>query len=225
MKFISWLKSLFDKKKDAPVLDLSAINKVALKEAEKVSGVTDIKLGKPFDPLNDIPSLKQIANDLCNAAFEYVGVREHGYNKGPEVELFQRFTDGKAQGESWCMAFVQFIVGKVCAKYGIKTPLYPSEHCNTVYQKTLTTYLSQVWEKGFAFIMRNPKDNSGHTGICDEAHMAIEGNTSIAGSTDGDGVYFRMRSPKGSILKPMRGYINLPLMIQDAIKAARAKAA
>lgn len=217
MNLFAWLQSLFQPKKKSTEITQLPVSAKSVPPAATAAPV--------FNPLKDIPSLSQLASDLIDAGLKYVGVREHGYNKGPEVELFQRFVDGKAQGESWCMAFVQFIVGQVCAKYGIKTPLYPSEHCNTVYSKTAAKYLEQAWGVGFAFIMRNPADNSGHTGICAPGNMAVEGNTSVAGSTDGDGVYYRLRSPKGSATKPMRGYINLPLMIQDAIKEARQKVA
>ena len=40
---------------------------------------------------------------LIEVATKYIGIKEAtNHNDGPEVEMFQKAVDGKAQGESWC---------------------------------------------------------------------------------------------------------------------------
>lgn len=168
--------------------------------------------------------LTHIANTLVWEARKYVGVREVGDpNHGPEVELFQKFVDGKAHGESWCMSFVQFVVGEVCRQYGVKTPLYPSELCQSVYNNAAGRYLRKEPGAGYVFIHQNRRvPYKGHTGICTGAgrvgiFQTIEGNTNGAGSSDGDGVYEKWRYTKGNVVNRMRGFIDVPLMIYDIV--------
>lgn len=172
-----------------------------------------------------VPTRREIANRIIAEATKYIGVREiGGPNQGPEVELFQSFVDGKAQGESWCMAFVQFVVGEVCKYYGVKTPLHSSELCQSVYNNTGLAYRSSSPGAGYVFIHQNRKVSyKGHTGVCTgEARVGIfktiEGNTNGAGSSDGDGVYSKWRYTKGNASNKVRGFIDVPRMIQDAIE-------
>lgn len=64
---------------------------------------------------------EDVGKMLIAEAMSYIGVRELGANKGAWVEEFQRAVDDKAISESWCMAFAQYVCGKVCKKLGIKT--------------------------------------------------------------------------------------------------------
>jgi len=65
-----------------------------------------------------------------------VGVREKsGRNDGPIVELIQE-TIGRAQGEFWCMSYVQSCLAYAEVKTGIDSPIFASEHCMTVWNKT-----------------------------------------------------------------------------------------
>lgn len=172
-----------------------------------------------------IPSIKEIENRIIATASIYVGVREvGGFNKGPDVEMFQKFVDGKAEGESWCMSFVQFVVGQVCKHYGIQTVLYPSENCQQVYTGALSFHRATIPGPGFVFIQQSRKTAwKGHTGICTGGSVggvfpSIEGNTNGAGAREGDGVYKKYRYTMGNTSSKMRGFLNVPRMIQDAIE-------
>lgn len=172
-----------------------------------------------------VPSRHEIANRLIAEATKYVGVREvGGPNKGPDVEMFQRYTDGKAVGESWCMAFMRYVVGQVCSHYGIQNVLYPSELCQSVYNKAPRLYKLSSPVPGAVFIHQSRTSAwRGHTGLCTGTSTAgvfpsIEGNTNGAGSSDGDGVYKKYRFTKGNAFSKMRGFIDVPSMIQDAIE-------
>lgn len=172
-----------------------------------------------------VPSRQEIANRLIAEATKYVGVREiGGPNKGPEVELFQKYTDGKAVGESWCMAFMQFVVGHVCEHYGINNVLYPSELCQSVFNAAPRPYRLASPEPGAVFIHQSRTSAwRGHTGLCLASAKAgvfpaIEGNTNVQGSREGDGVYKKYRFTKGNAFSKMRGFIDVPTMIQDAVE-------
>lgn len=173
-------------------------------------------------------SKEQIAKDIINLANSQVGVREVGFNSGKEVESYQKAVDNKAMREAWCMAFVQWVIKKVCAQYGIKTVLYPSENCQQVYIHTMPRYQSSVPVVGGAFIHQSRTVSyKGHTGIVTGkaragVFPATEGNTNKAGSSEGDGVYKKYRYTAGNATKRMRGYIDIPQMIYDEIQKNQA---
>ena len=173
-------------------------------------------------PPNDIASM------LISRANSQVGVRESGdNNKGKEVEEFQKVVDGKAQGEAWCMAFMQWVSKKTCDQLNVKNPLYPTEHCYTLWNNTPEKYRLSKPKKGAVMIQvtKTKGKYNGHTGICTGGFHAdgknfstIEGNTNGAGSSEGDGVYKKTRSIDGSSSMTVKGFVDLPRMIEDLMK-------
>lgn len=142
---------------------------------------------------------------LVDEARKWVGVREAGWNKGKEVEEFQKAVDGKAQQEAWCMAFMFYCIKQVEKLSGRKSWLHPSEHCLTVWTKSPREARIAHPEIGSLCIWQyyNSKGvptGSGHTGlvidvISDNAFSTIEGNTGAGTGVvrEGDGVYERRR--------------------------------
>jgi uncharacterized protein YijF (DUF1287 family) len=140
------------------------------------------------------------------------GVREDsskGPNRGQLVEKFQKAVDGKAQGEPWCAAFVQYLLKEVDGM-----PLHRGEPAH-VLPKTEAT--QPLWntsplytrtdkpEVGSVVVWR--KDSgSGHCGIVVEVTpsltqgdlLTIEGNTGTGDQREGDGVCLKRRA-KGQI--------------------------
>lgn len=158
---------------------------------------------------------------------KWLWVREHGSNRGEEIEMFQREVDGKAKGEPWCLSFVQFCVNQVdrdyLKKYG-KDPLpnwlYPTEHCLTLWNKTDvssritddlypgTILIWQYWENG-------RQTSRGHVGVIIEAlsefdFLTVEGNTADRKSVvrEGDGVYMMKRTVSMSGNFRLKGFIS-----------------
>lgn len=151
---------------------------------------------------------------LLAEADKWVGVSEKGGdNKGPEVEMFQKAVDGKAQGEPWCLAFVQYCVKKVDARFeaengGPNPPdvLAQTEHVKTLWINTpkearLADPISGclvIWEHWDA---KGPTGR-GHVGIVDQINdktmTTFEGNTGPGTEVEreGDGVYKKTRSRK-----------------------------
>lgn len=151
---------------------------------------------------------------------------EVGENKGQVVEGFQKAVDGKAQGEPWCMAFVQFCLKQVDALARTMdwvTPpdggnlLFHSESCWETWTRSPDFCRSYHPFPGAIAIWRNVNNTSGHTGIVTklgakegEFHT-IEGNTSdssLADQREGDGVFMKLR--KGHLSSSLRlmGFLN-----------------
>lgn len=170
---------------------------------------------------------------LVKEAEKWVGVKERGHNKGPEVEMFQKEVDGKAQGEPWCMSFVQFCINQVDRDFKKTYPdanrypnwLYKTEHCLNCWNRTATeARINHDLHPGSVIIWQHFKNNkatsAGHVGIIRKVLAngdveTIEGNTKHrSGSVvrEGDGVFIMKRrlSYSGSFrikgfLKPWDG--------------------
>jgi hypothetical protein len=144
-----------------------------------------------------------------------VGVKESGGdNHGPRVEEYQKAVDNIAHGESWCMAFVQWAIKQVEAEFGIKSVLFKSEHCLTVWNKTPASARLATPIPGAVIIWRHGDTTNGHTGIVTSVTAnnvgTVEGNTSDGKGVNrnGDGVYARIRSRVGSGAMQVVGWIN-----------------
>lgn len=137
------------------------------------------------------------------AAESCVGIRENGgSNKGPMVELIQK-TIGRAEGEPWCMSFVQTCLAYAELKTGVKSPVIPSEHCRTTWTATAKSLRVKARPGRYAIVVWGYEGkSSGHVGIVLEAayrnnvgttFTTVEGNTNGRGEREGDGVYFKTR--------------------------------
>lgn len=142
------------------------------------------------------------AEQLIAEAMRWVGIREKGENKGPEIEMFQKAVDGHASGQSWCMCFVQYCLLKVGDSAILK-----SSHCLNVWNNSPKELRLSKPQPGAVMIWRKKRSSAGHTGIVvevldDTKVVTIEGNTgpmSIV-NREGDGVYRKVRS-----IRPVTG--------------------
>jgi len=192
--------------------DFGNYTEKAVKTAEQklhipVDGVItegDLNLIKEYKAPVMVPSEPSPSTDsnlaLIVEAKKWVGVHEQGgNNKGKEVEIFQKAVDGQSSGEAWCMAFVQYCIKQTEATLGIKSKIYRSEHCLTVWGKSPTTMRLTKPEVGCVVIWQHGTTSSGHTGFVTGVDangnlLTIEGNTNGAGSRDGDGVFSKTRN-------------------------------
>jgi hypothetical protein len=160
--------------------------------------------------------MSQLHESLVTEARKWVGVKEAtGHNDGVEVEKFQKAVDGKAQGESWCMAFVQFCLQQVEAAEQVRTNVFSSEHCLTVWNKTPVEHRSETPAAGYIVIWQHGDTTQGHTGIVTgvvnaNTFSTIEGNTGSGAGVirDGDGVYNRSRELTGAGTMKVVGFLN-----------------
>ncbi|MDQ7949495.1 MAG: peptidoglycan-binding protein [Pedobacter sp.] len=121
-----------------------------------------------------------------------LGVRElTGRNDGLAVEAYLRYT-GLGKGNPWCAAFVSWVY----AQGGFARPrtawspaLFPQNRC-----------VKQIG-KGLVYgLYDGHKGRIAHCGIATNGDgdwvVGIEGNTNLAGSAEGDGVYLKRRHRK-----------------------------
>ena len=160
--------------------------------------------------------MSNLHDALIEEAKKWIGVKEAtNHNDGKEVEMFQKAVDGKAQGESWCMAFVQFCLQQVEASQQTRTNMFSSEHCLTVWNKTDIGMRRTTPQPGFVAIWQHGDTTNGHTGIVTEVlengqFATIEGNTGDGAGVvrDGDGVYRRTRNLAGAGAMKVVGFID-----------------
>lgn len=153
---------------------------------------------------------------LIEVAKKYIGVKESGGdNKGKEVEMFQKAVDGKAQGEAWCMAFVQFCINEVEKSDNVKSKVFESEHVMTVWNKTPKEQRLDKPEVGCIILWNFVGTSSGHAGFVEFVGKTkvdtIEGNTGDGAGIvrEGDGVYLRKRSQTGDAKMKVVGYLKV----------------
>ena len=160
---------------------------------------------------------------MVEAAKVCVGQREAtGKNDGFFVELAQKTVDGAAEGEPWCMAFVQTMIAYAELKTGIISPLAATEHCQTLWAKTQDVQkVKNIPLAGAIVIWKYGNTSNGHTGIvldCDGNEFScVEGNASgymvpvtneIKNvNRNGNGVFYTRRSKFGSGDMKVLGFI------------------
>ncbi|RZK39752.1 MAG: peptidoglycan-binding protein [Pedobacter sp.] len=130
--------------------------------------------------------------EIINIARTQLSVRESGgNNRGPEVNAYLAYV-GLAPGAKWCAAFVSWVYGKagyVEPRNAWSPSLFPQRKRVTAVQT------------GDLFGIHYPAlGRIAHCGIVESLKgdwlIGIEGNTSLAGSRDGDGVRRKRRHVK-----------------------------
>lgn len=155
-------------------------------------------------------SSKNARGLLVQVASCLVGVKEAtGKNDGEWVNEIQKTANGKAQGEAWCMAFVQTCIAYVEKKLKITSRFPVSEHCQTVWKHLPADMkVKNIPLAGAIAIWGYVGTSNGHTEILIEYRdgnyfPAIGGNTSgskipVKSGSDivnreGNGVYYTWR--------------------------------
>lgn len=160
---------------------------------------------------------------LIHEARKWLGFTEQGgNNRGQAVELFQKYVDGKARGEPWCMSFVQFCCNQVdltvdsffSMSMNHRCRLYKSEHCLTTWNNSPENL--RVWgpEAGVVTIWQKGSLSSGHTGIVEQTQpvggfFSFEGNTGPGSAVqrNGDGVFLKLRTEQQMGAFHIKGYL------------------
>ncbi len=140
--------------------------------------------------------------ELVGLAESQVGVREVGFNAGPEVSMYQR-SSGNHRGEPWCASFVTWCFKKL----GLRVPENSGAAANWFPRSKV------IYRRGVANLVKpKPGDCAGYTygsGIHhigfiqswnDDFVITVEGNTGGGRGVEreGDGVH-RMRRLRGQI--------------------------
>lgn len=145
-----------------------------------------------------------------------VGIREEGGNNSGELVQSIQTTIGRAQREAWCMSLQQTAIAYVEKKTGKKCTVPVSEHCLTTLRESAKINLVITDPVvGDLMIYRHGNSDRGHVACIvedgDEFVRTVEGNTGPdRGVTrDGDGVYHKLRSLKGSGDMSVAGFIRV----------------
>lgn len=145
---------------------------------------------------------------LVDVARRFIGVHEEGGdNHGPMVERFQKEVDGKAQGEPWCMCFVQYCVAQVGRETGVWSNLYRGESCLQVWERSPIFMRRMKPEPGMIIIWKRAGKLEGHAGVVvgivsPTVFQTVEGNTTrgFGIEREGEGVYLKERTISGTQL-------------------------
>lgn len=137
--------------------------------------------------------LVQRALDL---AVTQIGVREHGRNRGPEIDGYNHdIGHDPAKADPWCAIFVCAMFRRAARELGVLCPVPMTAGCWTLDEKSPKPVHTVVPVAGAIFLLSRHR----HTGFVSEVLAGdrlrtVEGNTNGGGSADGDGVYERERS-------------------------------
>ena len=143
-----------------------------------------------------ITPLVQAAIDI---ALTQVGVREHGKNRGPSVDLYLRSVglDPATDSYPWCASFVHWCFQQAAAGIGAPNPCPKTAGAIKMFLRAEDHQKAQVPTVGSIFVISHGQ-GKGHCGLVTRVMAGeietIEGNTSLAGSREGDGVYARRRN-------------------------------
>lgn len=139
--------------------------------------------------------MTDIARRVLDIASSQIGVREHGRNRGPEIDGYCRdIGHDPAKADPWCATFVCAMVKRACDALGLPVPIHLTAGVFTLDEQAPVYMRSSIPRAGCIFILNGHK----HTGIVvedwtDALVQTIEGNTDPGGSSEGDGVYRRTR--------------------------------
>ncbi len=139
--------------------------------------------------------MNDLARRTLDIAASQVGVREHGHNRGPEIDGYCRdIGHDPAKADPWCAIFVCAMVKRACDAIGIPVPIHLTAGVFTLDEQAPPYMRSSVPTAGSIFILNGHK----HTGLVSADWtgaliQTIEGNTDPGGSSEGDGVYARTR--------------------------------
>lgn len=163
------------------------------------------------------PSDRDLMLEVAKEASKWLGVHERKGVPGGGVDVFRKATDGVADGEPWCAAFVQYCVSAVSIRYGIDISLYPSELCYTMWKNTPEQFRLEHPMPGSIIIWNYPGTLRGHTGIVlrrlSDPNMVktIEGNTKDprpGADVSVRGVYPKIRCIHGTSDMKVMGFLN-----------------
>ena len=136
-----------------------------------------------------------LAERVLEFAATQIGVREHGRNRGPEIDGYCRdIGHDPAKTDPWCAIFVCAMVKRAADALGVPVPIHLTAGVFTLDEKAPPYMRTTIPAPGCIFI----KNGHKHTGLIeallpDGTFQTIEGNTDPGGGSDGDGVYRRTR--------------------------------
>jgi len=181
------------------------------------------------------PAPSGLAAEVLKVSGAEVGTREVGApNRGPRVDEYLRSAglDPTHGSYPWCASFVYFCCARASTLLSVKNPCFRTPGCMVHWRhapswtRILTSDILQspsTIKPGAIFIVDHGQ-GKGHTGLVERVTGSsihtIEGNTNLAGSREGDGVYRRIRP----LSKIMPGFIDYSLAKPNPVGQQNASA-
>ncbi len=138
-------------------------------------------------------------NKLLDIAAAEVGVRETAPNRGQRVDEYHAYIGRDPKlADSWCAQFCCWVYGHAAEALGTPNPLLPSSSVFRLWLKNSAHQVHNDPQPGDIFCIDHG-NGKGHCGIVtgrgfgEGILTTVEGNTSVTGSRNGDGVYNRTR--------------------------------
>lgn len=182
-----------------------------------------ITLASLFPVETNKEATKRLAtNDKLRAAFietayKYLGHAEVKTNSSPFIDkwLLEVGVDFPA---AWCMAYVQGTGKEACKNLGIKDLLKPDTGgVLDFWNRTKSEQIGRLHGKRGDILIMDYGKGRGHTGwvlsYSGGVYSVLEGNTSLDGSRDGDGVSINNRKYSDTRIK---GFIRIAT--EDEVK-------
>lgn len=139
--------------------------------------------------------MNKLAQQTLAIAATQIGVREHGRNRGMEIDSYCRDIGYPPEKASpWCAIFVCAMVKRAADKLGEPVPIHMTAGCFHLDEHAPPYMRTSIPVAGAIFLLNGHK----HTGLVEAVNqdgscITIEGNTNPGGAVDGDGVYRRTR--------------------------------
>jgi hypothetical protein len=123
------------------------------------------------------------------------GVREHGRNRGFEIDGYcNEIGHDPAKADPWCAIFVSAMVKRAATSFAVKVPIHLTAGVFTLDEQAPSQLHASEPIAGSIFILGAHKHTGFVSGIgADGTIYTVEGNTNPGGSAEGDGVYIRTR--------------------------------
>jgi hypothetical protein len=135
------------------------------------------------------------AEKVIELARTQVGVREHGRNRGPEIDGYCRDVPWDPERrDPWCAIFVSSMVKRAADAMGVPVPIHLTPGVWTLDEKAPPWMRTLHPVAGSIFIVAGHKHTGFVSDVAEDGTIhTIEGNTNPGGSAEGDGVYARTR--------------------------------
>lgn len=174
----------------------------------------------------------EFTNALVNYAFNEIGVREETKNSGVRIAEYQSATTLGPGPHPWCAAFTAWCLRQTLSDKAVVDSLVKNKILSSVSAveswrcKSARVFDWEPWaKKNKLLVIPNAASlaKRGDFVVYDFSHMgivaldqlttervitAIEGNTNIRGSRNGDGVYAKTRRVDPSVIAC---YIRMPI--------------
>lgn len=153
--------------------------------------------------------MNALAQKTIDLALTQVGVREHGRNRGPEIDGYCRdIGHDPAKADPWCAIFVSAMVKRAADALGVPVPIHLTAGVFTLDEQAPPSMRTLNPAPGCIFILSGHRHTGFVTGVDDDGTIrTCEGNTNPGGSVEGDGVYARTRRRS-----ELMGFIDLNVM-------------